>query len=63
MTDMFSSTESLMSNFSQSSRSERTVSQSSDPVPLEADSIQTPVSALTRDQLKQALLHLLNVSY
>ena len=47
----------------------RTISQSSDPVPLEQDNsvaqatASTPtVSALTKEQLRQAMIHLLNVS-
>lgn len=57
-----------MSGFHYMRDSSRTISQSSDPVPLEHDtgSTATPaagVSALTKEQLRQAMIHLLNVSY
>ena len=59
----------MAAGFSFNRQTSRTISQSSDPVPLEQDhsvaqaTAATPtVSALTKEQLRQAIIHLLNVS-
>ena len=59
----------MAAGFSFNRQTSRTISQSSDPVPLEQDNSvaqttdSTPtVSALTKEQLRQAMIHLLNVS-
>ena len=59
----------MAAGFSFNRQTSRTISQSSDPVPLEQDNsvaqatASTPtVSALTKEQLRQAMIHLLNVS-
>lgn len=54
----------MIPGFSFARQTSRTLSQSSDPVPLEQDhpGAHASVSALTKEQLRQAMVHLLNVS-